>query len=100
MEQQLLAAFIQAFVASIIGSYGGYRYAIRNTPAATRPAGTWQLSTCLLSAVAGAIVAMVFEVSLTIAYAETDTSKLTMVPLLCGFAIEILQTQRFLKRSK
>ena len=100
MAQQLFAAFIQAFVASIVGSYGGYRYAIRNTPEALRPSGSWQLSTCLVAGIGGAALGVAFEVAITLAFASADTSKLTMVPLLCGLAIAVLATQRFLKRSK
>ena len=100
MAQQLLAAFIQATVASLVGSYGGYRYAIRTAPATERPSGSWQLSTCLLSGVGGAALAVAFEIALTLAFPGADTSKLAMVPLLFGFAIAVLLTQRFIKGGK
>ena len=97
MEQQLLAAFIGAFVAALLGSYAGYRYAIRNTPAARRPSGPWQLTRCIASAAVAAALAIVFEATLVIAFPSTDTSQLTGVPLLFGLAIAVLVTQRFVK---
>jgi hypothetical protein len=100
MALQLIAAFIQAFIPSLVGSYGGYRYAIRNTPAAARPSGYWQLSTCLLAGVGGAALGVAFSIALTLAYSSADTSQLAMVPLLCGLFIAVLLTQRFLKGSK
>ena len=100
MAQQLLSAFIQSFVISLLGGYGGYRYAIRNTRIAERPSGSWQLWTCLISGIGGAALAVAFEVALVIAIPSTDTSKLVAVSLLLGLAIAVVLTQRFLNRGK
>jgi hypothetical protein len=100
MAQQLLAMFIQSFVASLVGGYGGYRYAIRNAPPVGRPSGSWQLSTCLLAGIGGAALAVAFKMALTLAFASAETSQLAMIPLLFGFGISMLLTQRFLKSGK
>ena len=100
MAQQLLSALIKALVAALIGAYGGYRYAIRSVPAGKRPSGSWQLSTCLAAGVAGSALGVAFEITLTFAFPNADTSQLKMIPLLFCLAIEVLLTQHFIKRGK
>lgn len=90
--------FIQAFVGSMLGGYGGYRYAVRNTPNSGRPGGLWQLSTSSIAGTGGAFLAVLFDAALAMAFSGVNIVKLPFSPLILGFFIGLVITQKYLKK--
>lgn len=98
MGEQLAAMLLQYFVPGFVGGYGGYRWAIRDTPYAERPRVPWQLLTSVASGIGAALLGIAFSIGLVMADPEAATNNLATVPLLLGLGLGIVITQRRLKR--
>ena len=94
---ELIAMLFQSFLGSLLGGYGGYRYAIKDTPGSEHPSGSWQLSTSLISGVCGAFTTVLFRIALVIAFPNADTEKLSAIPLVVGLGFGTMLTKRYLK---
>ena len=97
MFEQIFVVFIQSFVGSLLGGYGGYLYAIRDTPRSKRPIGLWQLSRSLIAGVGGAFLSVLFEIAVVMAVPNADTKNLIGMSLVFGVGLGVMLTQRYLK---
>ena len=95
MSQQLLAMFVQHFVAGLIGGYGGYRYAIRTVQPAERPNGMRQFALSVAAGVGASLVSILFILTMLYAFPNADIKQVEgILPLAFGVGLGAVITQR------
>lgn len=98
MLNSMLYLLASGIAGSALGGYGGYRFEIRGTPPAQRPTAGWQWKTVLIACLGGSILNAILTVLFAASFPSAGSLP-AIIPLLLGFGVGVMLTQRWRRNN-